>query len=152
MIQTWNDQCQAQALAQGWGIFAIDGHQDNLAIQRNDESMLLKDDLTAIMRVMENALEEDDPLAILAMKTVFYFDGIDFPYCDECGLPFTLKEWEDRHTSVKDGVSDIHGRCCKKCELEDLLPDAGETKLTSAFSTDLANNVAQSAGSGVTPV
>lgn len=35
--------------------------------------------------------------------------------CDECNLPFTLEEWHNRHTA-KDGIGDIHERCCKVCE------------------------------------
>lgn len=33
--------------------------------------------------------------------------------CNRCGLPFTLPEWDDRHTDPEWTVGgDVHARCC----------------------------------------
>ena len=48
--------------------------------------------------------------------STFYIDYTGTPpLCAECGQPFTLEEWDDRHTGAEDdGWPDIHAACCEK--------------------------------------
>ena len=36
--------------------------------------------------------------------------------CTVCLRGFSLVEWDNRHTNLDDGVSDIHAECCRECE------------------------------------
>jgi hypothetical protein len=33
--------------------------------------------------------------------------------CAVCGGGFSEKSWDERHTWLVDGISDIHARCCR---------------------------------------
>ena len=33
--------------------------------------------------------------------------------CAICGKGFTAKSWDERHTWLVDGESDVHARCCR---------------------------------------
>jgi hypothetical protein len=34
-------------------------------------------------------------------------------HCAVCGGGFSEKSWDERHTWLVDGISDIHARCCR---------------------------------------
>lgn len=63
----WTDACQQQAFDQGWGIFAVDGNEDDLEIQRLDETMVFDSDGDAFEYVLSLA-RNGDPIAILALE------------------------------------------------------------------------------------
>ncbi len=46
-----------------------------------------------------------------------YKDWVKSQRCSQCGEPFSLDEWEDRHTDDEGG--DCHAECCPVCKAEE---------------------------------
>ena len=55
----WTQTRKQEADSRGWGIFAIDGDQSRLAIQRLDESDLFESDEAALAHVKQTATGGD---------------------------------------------------------------------------------------------
>ena len=55
----WTQTRKQEADSRGWGIFAIDGDQSRLAIQRLDESGLFESDEAALAHVKQTATGGD---------------------------------------------------------------------------------------------
>jgi hypothetical protein len=58
-MNRWTDTEKAIAQAQGWDVFAIDGDQSRLAIQRIDELAIFESDDDAVNFVVEKANDGD---------------------------------------------------------------------------------------------
>lgn len=54
-MNRWTKTQKDNAYTQGWGIFAIDGNQNNLQIQRIDETEVFDSDEAALNFVIEQA-------------------------------------------------------------------------------------------------
>lgn len=37
------------------------------------------------------------------------------PVCDVCECPFTITEWDDRHSAGPDQTLEVHADCCPEC-------------------------------------
>ena len=46
--------------------------------------------------------------------------------CDECYLPFSGDEWDDRHTSPANPLAQVHVGCCSECNEVDTCVSASE--------------------------
>lgn len=42
-----------------------------------------------------------------------YADWVSKQRCSQCNEPFTIDEWDDRHTDYEGG--DCHAKCCPEC-------------------------------------
>jgi hypothetical protein len=38
-----------------------------------------------------------------------------YPDCDECHMPFTSDEWDNRHTPNGNPEAEVHEGCCPDC-------------------------------------
>lgn len=54
-MNRWTKSQKDEATAQGWNVFAIDGNQANLAIQRDDEAEIFQSDNEALQFVIVQA-------------------------------------------------------------------------------------------------
>lgn len=63
----WTEEHRQHASAQGWGVFAIDGDEDMLEIQRLDEADIFDSDEDAYAFVIDMA-RKDDQVALLALQ------------------------------------------------------------------------------------
>ena len=68
-MNRWTTTEKQYSKKQGWGIFAIDGNQDCLAIQRDDEENIFESDLDATNFVIEKA-KEGDVVCKIAAKMI----------------------------------------------------------------------------------
>lgn len=72
-MNRWTKNQKEHAKNQGWGIFAIDGNQDNLVIQKDDEMNMFESDQEALEFVIGKAKEKDFVCALaLDMTHVVY--------------------------------------------------------------------------------
>jgi hypothetical protein len=69
-MNRWTKTQKEYAKKQGWGIFAIDGDQNCLAIQKDDEEDIFNSNAEAINFVIKNA-ELGDMVCKDATKMIF---------------------------------------------------------------------------------
>jgi hypothetical protein len=77
-VSKWTDAHSEEADYQGWNLFAIDGNQSKLEIQKVDELEVFESDSDALefVRAWANATDSDiDPFAIETCKLALELSG-----------------------------------------------------------------------------